>query len=120
VQLGAYGDGSVRPVIAGGRFKGTHVFSRLEAVSPDDPSNIGWTGPITFVDADGSSLTGILIGLLQPAASGGGASLQGLVVAQDGTGVFAGAPGTGRASINWGAGLDGSFTAQLGLKPFVR
>ena len=41
------------------------------------------------------------------------------MVAQDGTGDFAGAPGTGRATINWGDGLDGAFSAQLGLKPFA-
>jgi hypothetical protein len=41
-------------------------------------------------------------------------------VAQDGTGGLAGAPGTGRASINWGDGLDGGFTAHVALKPFGR
>ena len=61
-----------------------------------------------------------MIGLLQPATVGAGPSLQGLVIAQDGTGAFAGAPGSGRATINWGDGMHGAFTAQLGLKPFVK
>ena len=120
VQLGAFGDGSVHP--AEGRnvdVNGIRVFAHLEAVTPSDPSNVGWAGPITLVGEDDSSLTGILIGLLRPAAAGRGRSLQGLVVAQDGTGGLAGAPGTGRATINWGDGLDGAFTAQLGLKPFA-
>jgi prepilin-type N-terminal cleavage/methylation domain-containing protein len=120
VQLSAYGDGIVRPAGRGGRFKGTKVYSRLEPVTPDDPKNIGWTGPVTLVDADGSSLTGILIGLMLPAGPGAGPHLEGLVIAQDGTGVFAGAPGTGRATINWGDGMQGAFTAELGLKPFAK
>jgi hypothetical protein len=128
VQLGAFGDGSVRPGerrsgdVNGdvhGDVDGISVFSRLEAVTPSDPSNVGWTGPIVLVGEDGSSLTGILIGLLRPAVAGRGLSLQGLVVAQDGTGDFAGAPGAGRATINWGDGLDGAFIAHLGLKPFA-
>ncbi len=124
VQLTAFGDGSVRP--GEGRAAGdvngadgVKVFSRLEAVKPDDPGNFGWAGPVTFVGEDGSSLTGILIGLLLPASTGPGLSLQGLVVAQDGTGDFAGAPGAGRASIQWSRGLDGGFNAQVSLKPFA-
>jgi prepilin-type N-terminal cleavage/methylation domain-containing protein len=129
VQLGAFGDGSVRPGerrSAGdvngdvnGHADGIRVFSRLQAVDPNNPNNTGWTGLITLINGDDSSLTGVLIGLLRPAAAGGGVWLQGLVVAQDGTGGFAGAPGTGRATINFGDGLDGAFSAQLGLKPFA-
>jgi hypothetical protein len=123
VQLGAFGDGSVHP--GQGRAAGdvngdgVRLVSRLEPVDPTNPNNVGWAGPITLVGSDDSSLTGILIGLLLPAVQGPGLQLQGLVVAQDGTGDFAGAPGAGRVSINWGHGLDGGFSAQLGLKPFV-
>ena len=134
VQLGAFGDGSVRPGQtravgdvngdrAVGDVNGDHnvvgVFSRLQAIDPNNPNNVGWAGPITLVGGDGSSLTGILIGLLRPAVAGAGPSLQGLIVAQDGTGGFAGAPGTGRATINWGDGLDGGFSGQVSLKPFA-
>jgi len=129
VQLGAYGDGSVRPALGAleasdarearaPRVPRTRVYSRLEAV-PDDTAPLGWAGPITLVDVDGSSLAGILIGLLRPASLGKGPSLQGLVVAQDGTGRFVGAPGTGRATIQWGDGLDGGFSAQIAIKPFA-
>jgi prepilin-type N-terminal cleavage/methylation domain-containing protein len=127
VQLAALGDGSVHPGEARrgdvNGDKGLRLFSRLEAVDPNNPNNVGWAGPITLVDEDGSSLTGILIGLLLPAAASPGAgphvSLQGLVIAQDGTGGFAGAPGTGRATINWGDGFQGAFTAQVALRPFA-
>jgi len=121
VQLTAFGDGSVRP----GEDRrgdvngdGIRVFSHLEAVDPNNPNNVGWAGPITLINDNGSSLTGILIGLLLPAVQGP-PSLQGFVVAQDGTGDFAGAPGTGRVSIQWGHDLNGGFNAQLGLKPFA-
>jgi hypothetical protein len=123
VQLTAFGDGGVHPgeerrgEVNGDN--GVRVFSRLETVTPSDPSHVGWAGRITLVGEDGSSLTGILIGLLRPALAGPGLSLQGLVVAQDGTGGFAGAPGTGRATINWGDGFEGAFTAQVALRPFA-
>jgi prepilin-type N-terminal cleavage/methylation domain-containing protein len=123
VQLAAFGDGSVRPGGASsvGDVNGdaVRVLSRLDPVDPNNPDNLGWSGPITVVGDDGSSLTGILIGLLLPASGAPAQTLQGLVVIQDGTSNFAGAPGTGRFSIQWGHGLDGGFNAQLGLKPFV-
>jgi prepilin-type N-terminal cleavage/methylation domain-containing protein len=129
VQLGAFGDGSVRPGESrsvgdvngdvNGHVFGIRVFSQLQAVDPNNPNNFGWTGPITLINGNDSSLTGILIGLLHPAAAGGGPFLQALVVAQDGTGDFAGAPGTGRATINFRDGLDGAFSAQFGIKPFA-
>jgi prepilin-type N-terminal cleavage/methylation domain-containing protein len=125
VQLGAFGDGSVRPGErrsvgdVNGGVVGIRVFSQLEAVDPNNPNNFGWAGPIMLINGNDSSLTGILIGLLHPATAGGGPFLQGLVVAQDGTGDFAGAPGTGRATINFRNGLDGGFSAQFGLKPFA-
>jgi type II secretory pathway pseudopilin PulG len=124
VQLTAFGDGSVRPGEdrrgdVNGDGNGISVFSHLDAVDPTNPNNVGWAGPITLVHENGSSLTGILIGLLRPAAFGPGQSLQGLVVIPDGTSNFAGAEGTGRVSIQWGHGLDGGFNAQVGLKPFA-
>ena len=128
VQLAAFGDGSVRPGErrsvgdvngdVNGNADGIRLFSHLEAVT-SDPSNFGWLGPVNLVSGNGSSLTGILIGLLRPATAGRGPSLQGLVVAQDGTGDFAGAPGTGRATINFADGLDGALSAQFGIKPFA-
>ena len=133
VQLAAFGDGSVHPGQGrrgdvngdghgindnGINDNGISMNSRLEAVDPNNPNNVGWAGPITLINDNGSSLTGILIGLLLPAVQGP-PSLQGFVVAQDGTGDFAGAPGTGRVSIQWGHALNGGFNAQLSLKPFA-
>jgi prepilin-type N-terminal cleavage/methylation domain-containing protein len=126
VQLTAFGDGSVHPgqgrrgdVNGDVNGDGISVFSHLEAVDPNNPNNVGWAGPINFISGNGSSLTGILIGLLLPAVQGPGPSLHGFVIPQDGTGDFAGAPGTGRVSINWGHALDGGFNAQVSLKPFA-
>jgi prepilin-type N-terminal cleavage/methylation domain-containing protein len=127
VQLGAYGDGSVRPAPGAlgavaearvTRVPRTRVYSRLDAVS-SEPGSLGWAGPIRLVDVDGSSVDGILIGLLRPASLGKSPAFQGLVVAQDGTGRFEGAPGTGRATIEWRDGLDGGFSGQVAIKPFA-
>ena len=123
VQLTGFADGSVRPGEerrgdVNGDVNGIRLFSHLEAVDPNNPNNVGWAGPITLISGNDSSLTGILIGLLLPAVQGP-PSLQGFVIAQDGTGDFAGAPGTGRVSINWGHALEGGFNAQLHLKPFA-
>ena len=60
VQLAAFGD-------VNGDDKAVDAFLRLEPVDPTNPNNVGWAGPVTFVGEDGSSLTGILIGLLRPA-----------------------------------------------------
>ena len=129
VQLGAFGDGSVRPGErrsvgdvngdVNGHADGIRLFSQLVAVDPNNPNNTGWVGTINFINGNGSSLIGVLIGLVSPATAGAGPSLQALVVAQDGTGDFAGAPGTGRATINFRDGLDGAFSAQFGIKPFA-
>jgi len=123
VQLAGFADGSVRPGEGrrgdvNGDVNGIRVLSHLEAVDPNNPNNVGWAGPITLISGNDSSLTGILIGLLVPAVQGP-PSLQGFVIAQDGTGDFAGAPGTGRVSINWGDSLNGGFNAQVSLKPFA-
>jgi len=122
VQLAGFCDGSVRPVgttAVPTAFTHWSLYSQLDPVSTD-PGNIGWTGPITLVNGDGSFLHGILVGLLLPAVQAPGQTLQGLVVTQDGVGTLAGAPGTGQIAITFGGSLDGFFTASLGTKPFIR
>src|SRR5205823_12451083 len=114
-------DGSVRPVgsLVGVPFVHWSLSSHLDPVSTD-PGNFGWSGPITLTTGDGSTLNGILVGLLVPAVQGTGLTVNGLVVTQDGIGTLAGAPGTGPITLNFGDGLDGFFTASLTSKPFVR
>jgi hypothetical protein len=130
VQLAAFGDGSVRPGGPGHRpldrglhFRNAEFFSGLTAVDPSSPNNTGWSGLFNFIDPDGNSLTGVLIGLLRNQAAArkatGGPMLQGILIGQDGTGEFAGAPGTGEVQIHWGDGLRGPFDATLHLKPFA-
>jgi hypothetical protein len=86
-------------------------------VNPDDPANIGWTGPLSFLLPDGSFLTGILIGLLPPSPIGArGSVLEAIVVVQEGTGPLATAPGIGEAAIT---GLTGPFDMVLQTRPFA-
>ena len=98
---------------------------KLEAVDPSDPSGVAWSGLFNFVLPDGSSLTGILIGLLQPAPGSSASHFDALVVAS-GMGRLSGAAGTGRASLHvsdWPSlaepGLEGPFDLMLRTKPFV-
>jgi prepilin-type N-terminal cleavage/methylation domain-containing protein len=137
VQLNGYTDGNLR--VTGGRLAPAverevdavasegaaaaakrvwpaRVYTRLERVSPD---NAGWSGPVTIVDADGTSLTGILIGLLLP-ASGAPPALDGFVITQEGTGRLAGAAGAGAATVEWTDGMYGPYAAQFRVRPFVR
>lgn len=124
VQLRAFGDGSVRPIHGDfvgsffeNKFREGSFFSMLE---PVDQGGVGYAGPITFTDHDGNGIIAILIGLLQPARTGGGVMLDGIVVAPQGFGFLAGAPGTGRATINWGDGtMTGPFDASINLRPFI-
>jgi prepilin-type N-terminal cleavage/methylation domain-containing protein len=123
IQLAAFGDGSVRPAhgndfgeLFENKFRGGAVFSQLD---PVDANGVAWSGPITFTDHDGNGIIAILIGLLQPAQTGGG-SLDGVIIAPGGTGFLAGARGTGAATINWGdQNFQGPFDASIKLKPFI-
>jgi prepilin-type N-terminal cleavage/methylation domain-containing protein len=126
VQLAGFADGSVRSAEDGEdkclsdfNFSGAEFFSTLTPVQQDNSNNTGWSGPITLTDQDGNGIIAILIGLLMPNSSGGGFNLQGIVIAGNGSGLLAGAPGAGKVSINWGDGLAGRFDANLDVKPFV-
>ena len=125
VQLAAFGDGSVRPGEGQGEgsffdvFRNGSFFSRLEPIEPSNAANIGWSGPMSFTDQNGNGIIAILIGLLMPAQTAGGQTLEGIVIVGDGTGFLAGAPGAGRVTINWGDGFSGPFDLSLRTKPFV-
>ena len=123
VQLAAFGDGSVRkaggdPGFFDNQFRGGSFFSSLEPIQREN--SLGWTGPVTFNDGSGNGIIAILIGLLQPAETGGGFTLNGIVIAQEGTGFLEGTPGTGRVTINWGdQTFSGPFNASVKLTPFI-
>ena len=123
VQLAAFGDGSVRKAggesnarKAGGdpgffdnQFRGGSFFSSLEPIQREN--SLGWTGPVTFSDGSGNGIIAILIGLLQRAETGGAFTLNGIVIAQE---------GTGRVTINWGdQTFFGPFNASMKLTPFI-
>jgi prepilin-type N-terminal cleavage/methylation domain-containing protein len=125
VQLAAFGDGSVRTEgsrrssrdRSALRFQDAGFFGGLTQVDPAISGNTtGWTGLVNFTDQDGNSLTGVLIGLLRP----GDSTLRGILIEQDGTGQFAGAPGTGTARIQWEGGFGGPFRASFHVTPFAR
>ena len=131
IQLAGFADGSVRKAFGDGsvrkdddddrhgffenQFRQGSLFSTLEQ---SQLGNNTWTGRITFNDGSGNGIIAILIGLVQPSANGG-ARLDGFVIAPEGTGFLAGAPGTGQVTINWGdQTLQGPFAASLKLTPF--
>ncbi len=127
VQLAGFADGSVRPAGDGHvasffdlHFTDGSFFSNLEPVQADNANNTGWSGPITLTDQNGNGIIAVLIGLLQPSATQAGLTLNGIVIAEHGTGLLAGAPGTGRVTIDWGDRLSGPFNAQVRLLPFIR
>jgi prepilin-type N-terminal cleavage/methylation domain-containing protein len=121
IQLAGFGDGSVRPADERSdgsffdlNFRDGALFANLLPVDPANAANIGWSGPVTLTDQHGNGIIAILIGLLLPARAGaGGQSLQGIVVVGEGSGALAGAPGSGRAMINWPDGFSGRFDLTL-------
>ncbi len=130
--LPAFADGSVR--IVGNenrdneivRFNQATFFARLtQPVSQTDPvATNAWGGVFTLTDVNGDGITGILIGVLRPGANPGANQrpiLDGLVIAIRGRGLWAGAVGTGDATINWGRpSLDGPFRGEFHLVPAVQ
>ena len=129
LQLAAFGDGSVRSVGAKPgisaftiNFRDAKFFAELHPVDPTNPNNQGWYGLWSSTDQDGNSIIAILIGLLLPAVEPGESSLDAILIGQEGIGLLAGAPGTGRALLNFstspGAGPH-VFGGNLQLEPFV-
>jgi hypothetical protein len=80
---------------------------------------------------DGTKLTGILIGLLQPPPVGAAAAipvenggplppsgpLKCIFITPDGTGIFDGVLGIGVGSIDLGGSLDDTFTSTATITP---
>jgi hypothetical protein len=127
-QLEGYCDGSVRNAVTGnGSVLVAHgaFQSQLQLSS----SSKAWGGPFSVNARDGSSVQGILIGLLQPAPAsvglvGNAAAvtsprlLRCVLIAPSGTGIFAGVSGRGVAAINWGDSFDRSFAASFFITPW--
>jgi len=120
--LPGFADGSVRLSREGNlRFEDASFFARLNQL---DPANTNaWGGVFTLTDVNGDGITGILIGVIRPSdpAAPNNPTLDGLVIAIRGRGLWVGAVGTGDATINWGdQSLNGPFRAELKLLPGVQ
>lgn len=125
LRLAGFCDGSVRPAFGDGsvrigsffdnKFRGASCFSALESLGAN-----AWTGPITFNDGNENGIIAILIGLLMPAPTGDGMTLDGIIIAGHGSGFLGGTPGTGQFSINFAdQDLNGPFDASIKLTPFI-
>jgi len=126
VALASLCDGSVRPSNNHPRVlqeRGIH-FDQAEFIADLRPAPStaapSLTGLVSFRDHDGNSLHGVLIGLFvsQPAPPDSASVLQCIVIATEGAGLCAGAPGAGRATFRLSAGLVGSLDGELQLRPF--
>ena len=116
VNLEAYGDGSVTKAALGDgsvRIVNGAFHAQLESASLGG----AMAGPFSYTAPDGSSLHGILIGLLQPAATTS-ANVACIVIAPAGTGVFSTISGRGVAQINFGDSFERSFTSTLAVSPW--
>ena len=129
VQLAGFSDAMVRfarsdgaqgvriePGIA--RFNNASFFAEISQVDPR--GNNTWAGTFTNTDQDGNSLHGVLIGVLSPTPTGG-QMLQSILVGTSGVGLWAGAVGNGRATINWGdQAFGGVFRGDMYTVPAIQ
>ena len=119
-------DGSVRPAgdahvlqERGIQFSQAHFLADLGAVQSAGSTTLA--GPFSFTDRDGNSLRGIVIGVFPPRTPRSLDSAQvvdAIVVATEGTGLLAGAPGCGGANIALRSDPFASINGTLQLKPF--
>ncbi|MEP6637024.1 MAG: prepilin-type N-terminal cleavage/methylation domain-containing protein [Acidobacteriota bacterium] len=126
--LPAFADGSVR--IVGDEnhdqenvhFSHATFFARL--TQPDPATTNAWGGVFTLTDVNGDGINGLLIGVIRPsdpAVPNPRPTLDGLVISTHGGGGWAGALGTGDATINWGdPSLNGPFRADFHLVPAIQ
>jgi prepilin-type N-terminal cleavage/methylation domain-containing protein len=121
-DLAGFCDGSVRsfrnssPIQELVRFSDAAFSTHLTAV---DTASTVWTGMFTLTDPDGNTMNGGIVGVLVP-SDDGRQTLQSIAISTHGAGLWAGAVGNGDATINWGDGLSGPFTASLRILPAVQ
>jgi len=123
VQISGFCDGSAQVFWQPGQqvtlpFTDATFLARLD---PDDPDNTtGAAGTFTLSDQHGNLIDGILIGLLQP-ATGGGVSLQSLIIGTESEGQWwSPSLGNGGASIFLGNDTRSSFNGQFQMLPAVQ
>ncbi|MEP6820071.1 MAG: prepilin-type N-terminal cleavage/methylation domain-containing protein [bacterium] len=124
--LAGFCDGSVRPTEDREErspfqfnFKNGSFFADLQQIETPNRFSNTWAGLVSVNDGNGNSIIAILIGLLVPAVQGQGQTLDGIMIVGEGGGVFHGAPGAGRAQLNFVQGINGAFTGGVRTKPFV-
>jgi prepilin-type N-terminal cleavage/methylation domain-containing protein len=100
-------------------FKEASLFADLQQIEASDRFSNTWAGVVKVNDQDGNAIIAILIGLLLPAVHEQGSTFDGFMIVAAGGGAWHGAPGTGRASLNFVEGINGSFTGGMRTKPFV-
>ena len=101
------------------QFAEANFFADLRPVR--STASAGLAGPFSFTDADGNSVRGILIGLplsRSPMTGNGGLTLQCIVLATEGTGLLAGAQGSGRGTIVLTGDPAGALNGELQLRSF--
>ena len=140
VQLEGFCDGSVKPgassLFGDGsvRFVKGSFSSLISPTMTRAGTPTTWSGPLNISITDGTKLTGILIGLLQPAPTGGATAavpvangatptptgpLKCLFIMPDGTGVFDGVSGIGVGSVDLGGSLQDTFESSALITPWV-
>jgi hypothetical protein len=131
IHLSGFADGSARFINGNdedgrqgnltSRINGGSFFAQL---SPPDAANTNvWGGTLTLTDVNDDEVTGILIGVTRPSdpAADGRRTLDGLVIATYGKGIFSCQGGTGDVTINWGdQNLNGPFRAEFRLLAAVQ
>lgn len=131
IHLSGFADGSAR-FISGNdendrprnllsRINGGSFFAQLNP--PNSANSNVWGGTFSLSDVNEDEVSGILIGVIRPSdpAAGNRRTIDGLVIATYGTGIFSCQGGTGDVTINWGdQNLNGPFQAEFRLLAAVQ
>jgi prepilin-type N-terminal cleavage/methylation domain-containing protein len=135
VQLVGFCDGSVMPAAPNDPNEETFNLANVKyqallhrSADSADPSGRTWWGTFNLLNGDGSALDGWVVGMFLASNTTPAAGvaleptspvLRSLVIALDGTGVFAGVAGHGVATINWGDSFEDAFSAAFNVSPWA-